>query len=343
MTAGSLEEYSIETGSLAQRDEILAIWRQCLSNPLAERRFEWFYRQAPWGPPMVQFLRHRPSGELVGTATLGIRRMEWHGAEIRAGQMVDLAVVPQHRSFGPARTLLRTLVEQGLKELDLIYGTPNRKAAGLVSRVTPVRMGHIVRHVCVLRHRRYLARHLPAPLAGLGGTPLDAARRVRRSWRMRGTNLAWRWASQAEPAFDVLWQRSQHGRALVQVHDAAFARWRFDASPFAEYRYLLLEENGELRAWFACREDAGTLHVDDWWAVHAAHGVDSRLVEVLLSAADKDGCEAVSFAFAGADKALAPWVRAGFAERQRRPIFGILASSREAPDHIHLTVGDEDE
>ena len=339
--------YAIEPGDVGRdRERVLAIWRGNLGRDTRmQAKYDWFYASCPYGEPLLCLLRHLPDASLVGAAAAGPRRMLWRGDEIGAGVLVDLAVTTEHRSLGPALMLQSALAEAGSRRYDVLYGFPNPKAAAVFKRVGYAKLGEIVRHARVLRHARYVARRLPRILAPFAGAVLDARAWLRDAWRARGAaRLDASWTDRADARFDALWARSDHGNALVAIRDAAFAGWRFDASPLANTRYLLLSDpaNRDLRAWFACQAEDGVLHVRDFWSADAASGIGAAFIDALLRAARREGHVAVSVEYAGADAKLAGWHAAGFIERSRRPVFGRARAGVE-PIGLHLTSADEDE
>ncbi|HEX7770621.1 MAG TPA: hypothetical protein VF422_11400 [Dokdonella sp.] len=339
--------YAIEPGEVGRdRERVLAIWRGNLGRDTRmQSKYDWFYASCPYGEPLLCLLRHLPDDSLVGAAAAGPRRMLWRGEAIEAGVLVDLAVTTEHRSLGPALMLQTALADAGIRRYDLLYGFPNPKAAAVFKRVGYAKLGEIVRHARVLRHARYVARRLPRILAPFAGAMLDARAWLSDAWRTRrAARFDATWTDRADPRFDALWARSPHGDALVAMRDAAFAAWRFDASPLANTRYLLLADPGsrDLRAWFACQPDDGVLHVRDFWSDDAAAGIDGAYVDALLRAARSEGHVAVSVEYAGADAKLAGWRAAGFTERSRRPVFG-RARDGSADVDLHLTSADEDE
>lgn len=339
--------YAIEAGEVGRdRERVLAIWRGNLGRDTRmQAKYDWFYASCPYGEPLLCLLHHLPDDSFVGAAAAGPRRMLRGGVEIEAGVLVDLAVTTEHRSLGPALMLQSALAEVGSRRYDVLYGFPNPKAAAVFKRVGYTKLGEIVRHARVLRHARYVARRLPRVLAPIAGLVLDARAWLRDAWRTRGAaRLDASWTDRADARFDALWARSDHGDALIAIRDAAFAGWRFDASPLANTRYLLLSDpvDQSLRAWFACQAEDGVLHVRDFWSDDAAAGIGGAYIDALLRAARREGHVAVSVEYAGAEEKLAGWRAAGFAERSRRPVFGRARAGIEAID-LHLTSADEDE
>jgi len=339
--------YVVAPGDVVRdRATVLGIWRGNLGQDARmQAKYDWFYAQCPYGAPLLQLLRHGPDGTAVGAAAAGPRRMLRDGQPIAAGVLVDLAVLPEHRSLGPALMLQGGLAQAGGERFGLLYGFPNPKAAAVFKRVGYDRLGDIVRRARVLRHAGYLARRLPRPLAAVAGFVLDRARALADTVRAPRERLAAAWSEAADARFDTLWAASPKGEGAVGVRDAAFARWRFDASPLVKTRYLLLAgADGALRAWFACQVEDAVLHVRDFWSDDAASGIGHARIAALLRAARKAGHAAVSVEFAGPDVRLAGWTAAGFAERGRRPVFGRWSDGSAAGAvAIHLTSADEDE
>lgn len=346
-----LPQYGVHDGDPARdRATVLALWEGNLGRPghMADK-FEWFYLRCPYGRPLLQLLKHNPDQAWVGVCSAGRRRMLWRGREIRAGVLVDLAVLPQHRSLGPALILQQGLIAAGQRELDLLYGFPNPKATAVFKRIGYAHLADMVRYVRVIRYADYLHRHMPALPARLLGPAIDFALRVRDALRrMRGRRILSEWSERADPRMDELWQRSAHGDGLVAVRDAERARWRFDAAPFGRFRHLLLSEDGgaTLSAWFSTEVEGRTLHVRDFWAVDAADGIGIRYIDALLRAARKAGLAAVSVELAARAPRLAGWMARRFVERGRHPVFGRWSDPQAAAGRDldpFLTAADEDE
>lgn len=339
--------YASDAGAVARdRETVLAIWRGNLGQDARmQAKYDWFYARCPFGEPLLRLLRHGEDGVAVGAAAAGPRRMLRDGRPIEAGVLVDLAVLPEHRSLGPALMLQGDLARAGGERFALLYGFPNPKAAAVFKRVGYERLGDIVRRARVLRHADYLARRMPRPLAVVAGFVLDRVRALADAVQAPAERLVASWTDAADARFDTLWAASPKADGLAGVRDAAFARWRFDASPLAKTRYLLLcGADGALRAWFACQTEESVLHVRDFWSDDAATGIGHARIAALLRAARKAGHAAVSVEYAGPEARAAGWSAAGFVERSQRPVFGRWSDgSAAAAVAIHLTSADEDE
>lgn len=342
--------YTVYDGNVVlDRDTVLAIWQGNLGEPQRMRaKYDWFYLLGPGGPPLLQLLRHEPDDHWVGTGAAGRRRMLWRGREIHAGVLVDLAVAAEHRSLGPAMLLQEGLIAAGRRELDVLYGFPNPKAAAVFRRIGYRPFGEIVRYARVLRHRSYLAKRIPAALAAPVAFVLDAAFRCRDALRRMGApRLHAQWSDTVDARMDALWESSPPHDAFGAVRDARHVRWRFDHAPIARTRHLLVSHpDGRLLAWFATQAEGHALFVRDFWSDDAAGGVGTPYIDALVHAARQLGCASVSVEIAARPSRLASWLARGFVARSRRPVFGMQTDPRGDEinsDDLYLTSADEDE
>jgi GNAT superfamily N-acetyltransferase len=342
--------YAIHDGDVVRdRETVLAIWHGNLGESERMRaKYDWFYLGAPGEPPLLRLLRHEPDGSWAGACAAGRRRMLLHRREIQGGVMVDLAVTPAHRTLGPAMMLQQCIVDAGRRELDVLYGFPNPKAAAVFKRIGYRHWGDIVRYARVLRYSTYVRRRLPTPLAPVAGWLLDTGTRTRDLLRrlMQPTTKA-AWSDVADERIDALWGTSAPKEGLTAIRDARHARWRFDRSPVARTRYLLVTRPGDdtLLAWFATQVEGDALFVRDFWSDDADRGVGMHYIDALVRAARREGHASVSVEIAARASRIANWESAGFVARGQRPVFGLCsdeAVSVRAED-LYLTSADEDE
>ena len=328
------------------RETVLSIWRGNLGDDARmARKYNWFYQHADAGAPLLELLT--ANGQDVGACTAGRRRMLRDGKPMRGGVLVDLAVIPEHRSLGPAMILQQALAATAHDELDLLYGFPNPKAVPVFKRIGYRPLGDLVRYVRVLRHGAYLARHIPAFLAKPTGVLADAWMRLRDALVGTGsTQLRATWSDHVDPDTQALWDNSTKPDGIVGLRDLAHLRWRFDATPEGGFKHLLLRDRqtGSLVAWFATRAEGTTLHVHDYWSLHGP-AIGTGSLTALLKAARAGGYGAVSVELATEANHLAPWLALNFAERSARPIFGYWDKDvlGDVPGDLHLTAADEDE
>ncbi len=321
-------------------------------------KYDWFYRHASAGEPLMQLLLHEDPNTVVGTCAAGQRRMLRAGHEIRSGVLVDLTVLPAHRSLGPALILQRSMFDAARMRLDALYCFPNPKAAPVFMRIGYQHLGEMVRHVRVLRHAPYLQRSLRKKLpdvlstlvSTVAGAAVDLSYRIRDHWRWSSTHrLRAQWHDRV-PDIEAIWNASPKPQALTAIRDAAYLRWRFDAAPNTKFRHLLLHEADTPIAWFATRDDNRTLQIHDFWSRDDGATPRPVIIAALLNAARRAGFAAVCVELATTTERLAVWRALGFVARSRRPIFGrynteqeIQTGTTEDAFDLHLTSADEDE
>ena len=341
--------YACEPGQLERdRGDILSIWRSGLSNVGQQRaKYDWFYLGGEAGEPIVSLLRHAGGSQPVGVAAAGRRRAIWKDRLVQAGVLVDLAVVPEHRTLFPALLLQRSLQRAVPENLALLYGFPNPKAVPVFQRVGYAKALDVRRFVRVLRSDRYLRRYLPGWAAAAASRPLDLlatcwdAIRVPVPRTHKST-----WTTTVDPRVDSLWASTEKGAGPVLVRDARFLRWRFDRMPGCAFRYLNIEaRDGRLEAWFACEDRDGFLMVRDFWTSGGCDRLDPSVVSVLIREARKAGCPAISVEFGGSAKIVCSLESAGFSERGRRPFFAYFGPGHLPVDDAnwYVTSADEDE
>lgn len=326
------------------RDLILGLWDGNLGDGARmARKYDWFYWQCPYGVPLTRLLRHEASGQWVGVASAGPREMLIDGRPALAGVLVDLTVVPAHRSLWPALSLQMALMEAGLERFDLLYGFPNPKAAALFRRVGYLPLCRMTRWARVLRHGDYARRRVPGLLAAPAGWALDAADELR--LRVRAAGLRAQWQACADATLGDLWSAERAGVGPVAVRDLAFLRWRFDESPLLDVRYLVVRDPGDaVLAWFACESRGKVLYVHDFWSRQGAAGASPEVLAMLVRSAREGGYASISVEL-GAAAASSSWQAAGFAVRGERPVFwhpsGVPKNG--FAERLWLTAADEDE
>ncbi|MBA3929198.1 MAG: hypothetical protein C0521_06395 [Xanthomonas sp.] len=325
------------------QDAVVDVWRSSLHDDQARAlKLDWFYRHAPHAA-LLQVLVHQPSQAIVGTAGVGWRHMRLDGRALRGGLLADMAVMTGHRMLGPALLLQRTACEVALQVGDLVYGFPNPNAVPVVKRLGYVHVGDMTTYVRAVRHTSYLARRLPAALAGLLGTGIDRLVRLRdRLHRLTGRRLhaAWR----TTPHETVHAQAWSSPGTLEGVHDRDALQWRFARCPLASFRFLYVRRDGDTQpcAWFVCRQDGDTLRVADFKTDPA--GDASRSLAVLADSAFRLGCRSISLEGCLPEGEKALLRRHGFFVRQARPVYARWKQPDAAPRAaFRLTPFDEDE
>lgn len=342
--SGYLTEEAGEDATAPQR--MLGVWAGNLGEPAAmEAKLAWFYGETPAGRPTVCFLVHAESGQTVGVASAGPRRVMVDGRPALAGVLVDLAVERAHRTLFPALALQKQLIATSAKRFAFAYGFPNPKAAGVFARVGYRRRADLLRYALVLRSRSYLARKIPAPLAALAGPVVDGLLALRRQWKA-GSSLRVDWHDRAPAAADEVWQRCATPGLVIGCRDRAHLAWRFDAQPGRQYSYAVVHAAAVPVAVFVLeRAEDGSFHVRDWLVAGHDAGLASRAWRSVASASRRAGARVLSVEYCGPADLVGALATLGFAERSRRNVYWLPFSGAEALEALpwYLTSGDEDE
>jgi hypothetical protein len=329
---------------------VLRIWRGHFG-PDADHpeKFRHIYLGNPFGAPLILLLRHVESGEYVGTAAAVPRPMVLDGRRIDAAVLSHFAVLPAHRSLGPALRLQSGIAQACEGRFDLIYGMPTAKAVPVVKRIGYRRIASLKRYVKILRYGGYAARVLPAWLARPGSWSVDAltfaSSRIRRSWP---DGLSSIWTEYPVPEFDELWKDAPMRSGLASTRTMDFLAWRFSVLHGADVRFLQIRSGGKLIAWFACEESGGKngrMGIIDYWFGPLAAGERRRCIRHLLSVAAAAGCAVIDIRLSGDRCGSDQWKASGFVERDETPIVAKSYSDAIAigdPGTIHMTYADQD-
>jgi GNAT superfamily N-acetyltransferase len=342
MSAQAHGGYRVEEADLARDgDAAVGVWRASLRDGAGRAaKLEWFYRAAPEGAHL-QVLRPGTGHEVLGTAGVGWRRMRAGARTLRGGLLADMAVLPGHRTLGPAMQLQRAASDRALAEGDLVYGFPNANAVPVVKRLGYVHLGDMVLYVRALRHAPYLERRLPRPLATLLGRAIDTAFALRD--RLRNLHRGALHAQWSEGPLDLVHPRWPRPGMLEGVRDRAALEWRFAHNPLAAFRFLYLRRapDAQPMAWFVCRRDGDVLHIADFGFAPGAPV--AHCVATLAREATARGGRSLVVECCLPDEERSALLRAGFRERQRRPIYARWRDPEQAARAVRFTSFDEDE
>ncbi len=337
------------------------------------RKFEWLYRDAPERADAVFLLGAEAGGEArrwVGTAGVAVRRVSVLGRERRAGLLADLAVDRDHRSVGPALSLVRAVKQWTLSTHDLAYGFPNQHAQGVFKRVGYHTLGSIGRWARVLRHAGYASRvkeaelpRVPATvkraveraaevpaLAALAGRTVDVVRLMQRApsalQAARAVKLAF--VDGPDERIDQLWESARGDYGVVGVRSSRLLRWRFAWGDRVKLALATARDGGAPRAYAVIEQDDDTAHVRDVFGHPDAVGT---LLDLLVPALYPRGAASVSVRYLGAPWLVEALEARGFVRRPGERMIAVGVGDALPPEERaavtdvarwHLTDLDED-
>ena len=331
-------------------------------------KFAWLYLEAPEPPATVLVLR--ADGVAVGTAGVGLRRMQLGADRGRAGLLADLAVDKAHRSVGPALALVRAGKALVDEELALAYGFPNKLAEGVFKRAGYKPLGTIARYARPLRHAAFADRVDDATLARVPAAARGAVTRALQvpalvAVATRGLDVAT--LMRAAPAtaramrrlqrielampderFDALWESARGAYAIVAERSARFLRWPFPPRPGRTWHLAVERANGTPRAYAVTDIVDGVALVRDVFG----HADDvGALLDRLPLALYRAGATSISMRYLGARWLVDALTTRGLVARPSTRIIAVTTGAQCPPaaraliDDVeawHLTDADED-
>jgi hypothetical protein len=212
-----------------------------------------------------------------------LRDMSLAGARVRVGQAIDLNVLTEHRSVGPALKLQRSLIDSTRERgIPLVYAVPSKNADPIMRRIGYRVVGRIERWVRPLRSEYKVRERLRfRPLVKPVSLAIDQALRLlsaeRTYRRPQGTEVEH--PTTFDDRFDRLWMRAASQFAVAGERTQHYLRWRYERCPDAAYRTLCLTDaRHELTAYVVYSTD------DDGFAcISDLLFVDERALDVLLA------------------------------------------------------------
>jgi hypothetical protein len=352
-------QYTTTRVSLAALDdEAYRVWSESLApGDRMRKKLAWSYGAAPGGEGAIWQTRVSvPDGPSLPVGGMGFSVRDWavSGQMVKAGLMGDLAVLPGHRTLGPALGLARAVLQGICEETTFGYGFPNDRAVPVVVRAGCRKLGPILRYAYPLRSEKYLAEQLRSrgKLARVGAPAFDLPRAM---WlTLRGMPALHRWRpvqlDVPDRRFDDLWSAAHQDYPLVGNRAAAFLHWRFCQHPWTKYRVLAMipkQADARIDGYAVLQWDGDALHVRDLFARKACL---PALIDLVLHYASSRALRSVSCATLEQGWLGALLRRKGFYARPPGQEFVICANEGALekvpgltnPSQWYLTSADED-
>jgi hypothetical protein len=268
----------------SDRELLNAILKRFLT-PLANgSRFNWLYRDNPFGQARVWLAIESDTGAVVGTASAFPRRLYAHGCEVSAWVLGDFCINDQYRSLGPALKLQRAcLMEVNSGGAELCYDFPNMLMMAVYKRLGVGYTGQMLRLAKPLRVDRTVRKAIKIPLLAQGVTV--AGNRVLALLDRQHKALGcWRFSlhqEECDDEFSAL-ARKVGGRYGVCVQRSAeYLNWRYFANTYCQYELLTARYQGDLAAYVFFTQIGEDAIVGDLFGI-AEPVVLARLVDELV-------------------------------------------------------------
>jgi hypothetical protein len=260
--------YTVAPASLPRdRRDLLALWARNYSD-VPESRYDWLHGQHA---TTRSWLLRTSDGDLVGAAALADRNVHLRQGVVPMAQAIDLVIDRNHRTFGPAVHLQRTVAGAlAASGLSLAYAFPNRASEMVLMRAGYRKIGALQRWTRILRYERALRKWLPGAVGRACGAALSAVDRTlaaERWYRLpAGSHIERR--HDFDKSFDALWQRAVANFEWIGDRGAEYLRWRFGQHPTRSYTtFALVDAHRTLLGYIVSYEKDSTVHVADTLAV----------------------------------------------------------------------------
>lgn len=316
------------------REAILALWRQAFPFPMKHSiKYDWCYVPTPQGDGRLYVMEYGDDATVIGVQGI-VPRCWWHqGKAIHTGICADLVVDINHRSIGPALTMVRSMVEieQNQAKAALLYAFPNPKTEALYRRAGYQKMGEITRYARPLRLRVWLQRKgLPSLIAKVVGALADLVLQTRVVLSTLGVSRQWRYASVTEfdARFDELWSRVAKNAGPMVMRNSEYLRWRFSNNFAGQTRVMVLEaQDGRIDGYVVYLIDADKMvTIMDFLAVDN-QTVLSKMLNLCIRQMYKQGYCGITLEFAGPQVVAHMLRQVAFSPRNTNPIYAVFSDT----------------
>ncbi len=351
--------YSVARSHPARdRATVLSLWERNLCTASADR-YDWLYGS---GAAEGWLIRPDEEGRAVGSVGLMSRIFRVRGERRRVGQAIDLNVAPEHRTVGPAITMLRTATDAARADgMAWIYGVSNPGATRVQKRLGYRVLGPLGRWVCPLRLGPALRRRVThpwlRPLASPFFNPLLRLKTMARP-RLQDSGLRLETVEVFDRRFDDL-AGAYDRPTIVGERTSDYLNWRFRDGPDFEHRvFCLVQEgsggDGRIVAYIVHHRRGPLVYIGDFFFTDPEHL--ELLVNEFIRRMHDDAAEAVTTVFFGDSRVQRRLLGLGFLKvpTERTVVLGALdagqgtaARRREelllrSPDSWFLTQADID-
>lgn len=345
--------YFISKADLASsRTVVASLWAQGLEglvDAVADAKYRHFYLDNPAGAGILVLLHQNATGAAVGVEGLIPRRFHVGDQAIDVATLADFVVVPEHRSLGPALTLMRSCIATSQDRFAFVYGTPNDKSRAILKRAGVRSLGSLTRYTKLIRSASFLQLRMPGWAVPLAAAAVDVALAtgdVVRSWR-RGARLRWSEGTSFGPEFDEIWNRRQTD-LVTGERSSTTLRWRYasNSRPDAWKISLAADSTGTPFGYVVWRQREGIALVSDFFCADIERAAGDLLQSFAMHVR-RFPVHRISLEYFGRPAIANELMLRGFVAREQSTIVVVEhgpASQvpRITPDAVFMTTFDRD-
>ena len=263
-------DYTISRSS-GQRDkeELLKFWNESREKKL-DGKYKWIYEGNPAGEAVYFLIKDDETDECVGCQAVFSRQFSIKGVNLRAAVVGDLFVHKEYRTMWSAVELARkviSLVQE--KELDLIYGFPNKKSELVMKWAGFQCLGRQIRIAKPIKIsegflKQYFHKYVNRVLSPL----LDAALKICsfETWyRFKGGFICEE-LSRFDERFDRLWLKSKSRFQTVGERASEYLTWKFLENLDTEHKIFAISssDRAEVKGYFIYCNDEDSINIRDF-------------------------------------------------------------------------------
>lgn len=234
----------VESGEIGEyRDTILGLWRANLKRG-SDERFAWLYTRNPKVKTVTWLAQDTTTGKFVGCNSVYVRTVSLNGALLQMGTAVDFAVNKEHRVFGPALQLQKTIVaDSAVVGVDFLLAWPNVAGKGVFLRAGYEPLAEVLSFVKPLRTAEKLQQLVKHELcARFAGSVFDAClcfqNFILGAAKPRGWSV--RFYCSGEAVFGRYVTEFREAPQALMHRDGAFLDWRYSRFPVSPYEVCVL-------------------------------------------------------------------------------------------------------
>ncbi len=331
----------------SHQTDLIALFRRYLAPDFDESRFNWLYRQNPYGLARAWIARDREKGSIIGAAAAFPKRYYFQGAASLGWVLGDFCLAEQYRSMGPALQLQRACMQSVEPPYDFCYDFPSQSMLAIYKRLGVQQTSNLVRWAKPVqvedRLKSLVRSKKAAQLLGRIGNAMMASR----GWK--GTKEACDIELHLGPCgeeFTILDQALQRTPWLRAARTAAYLNWRFLGHSGKSSVILAGRKNGALVGYVVVRNEPGDARIVDLASLEDPE-VIARLIDGAVRVLGSSGAKTVSLVAGDGH----PWgklfERAGFRRREKSPLVvvsrqGATINETNFKSQCFLMEGDRD-
>ncbi|MGC2110634.1 MAG: GNAT family N-acetyltransferase [Candidatus Korobacteraceae bacterium] len=335
---------SVREANLIDDSPILTgLARKYLAPDADERRFQWLYRENPFGAARA-WIACEKDRKPIGMAAIFPRKMYCDGAVVSACVLGDLCISPEYRSLGPALQLQRACLACARSaDFALAYDFPSSTMAGIYRYLGIEPAGKSVRQVKALRAETFARslhlQRIPRPLAAAVNATLVL--RDYQSAKPAGVDFC----LQEEPCtseYSALADKVGASLGTCTIRSAEYLNWRYRRHPQVKYEFLTARRDQKLLAYCTFTESSGTATIAELFGRENDNDVLASLLRKLAALLRARGVATLSLPLLSGDPRNQLLRKFGFWAREAVPVFVLGREAGISSSQMLLMHGDRE-